>query len=91
VAELRKELAGDFSAHDVEHIEVLESVVIVAVVGSGMRGTPGIAGRVFGAMGEAGINVIAIAQGSTENNISLVVSGADGDEAVRVIHRSFGL
>ncbi len=91
VAELRKELAGDFSVHDVEHIEVQESVVIVAVVGSGMRGTPGIAGRVFGAMGTAGINVIAIAQGSTENNISLVVSGADGDEAVRVIHRGFDL
>ncbi|MEI7770927.1 MAG: aspartate kinase [Chloroflexales bacterium] len=91
VAELRRELDGDFSAHDVEHIEVLESVVIVAVVGSGMRGTPGIAGRVFGAMGAAGINVIAIAQGSTENNISLVVSAADGDEAVRVIHRGFDL
>ena len=91
VFELRNELAGDFSAHDVEHIEVLEHVGIVAVVGSGMRGTPGIAGRVFGAMGEAGINIIAIAQGSTENNISLVVADSDGDEAVRVIHRSFAL
>lgn len=91
VGELRRELAADLSAHDVEHIEVIGQVVIVAVVGSGMRGTPGIAGRVFGAMGQAGINVIAIAQGSTENNISLVVSGADGDEAVRVIHRSFAL
>jgi aspartate kinase len=91
VFELRSELAGDFSAHDVEHIEVLDHVVIVAVVGSGMRGTPGIAGRVFGAMGEAGINIIAIAQGSTENNISLVVADRDGDEAVRVIHRSFAL
>ncbi|NTU82803.1 MAG: aspartate kinase, partial [Chloroflexales bacterium] len=91
VSELRRELAGDFSAHDVEHIELLDQVVIVAVVGSGMRGTPGIAGLVFGAMGQAGINIIAIAQGSTENNISLVVSTADGDEAVRVIHRSFGL
>lgn len=91
VAELRKELDGDFSAHDVEHIEVMDSVVIVAVVGSGMRGTPGIAGRVFGAMGDVGINVIAIAQGSTENNISLVVSSADGDDAVRAIHLSFAL
>ncbi|MBX0330677.1 aspartate kinase [Oscillochloris sp. ZM17-4] len=91
VAELRKELAAEFSDHDVEHIEVLDSVVIVAVVGSGMRGTPGIAGRVFGAMGAAGINVIAIAQGSTENNISLVVSAEDGDAAVRAIHRSFAL
>jgi aspartate kinase len=54
-----------------------------------MRGTPGIAGKVFGALGEAGINVIAIAQGSTEYNISLVVSEAESDEAVRVIHRVF--
>ncbi|GAB4433809.1 MAG: aspartate kinase [Chloroflexi bacterium OHK40] len=91
VAELRRELAAEFSAHDVEHIEVIEPAVIVALVGSGMRGTPGIAGRLFGAMGEARINIIAIAQGSTENNISLVVSAADGDEAVRVIHRSFHL
>jgi len=91
VAELRKELASEFSAHDVEHIEVQDPVVIVALVGSGMRGTPGIAGRLFGAMGEAGVNVIAIAQGSTENNISLVVADADADRAVRVIHGSFAL
>ena len=91
VAELRRELTDDFSAHDVEHIEERDQVVIVAVVGSGMRGTPGIAGRVFGAMGQAGINLIAIAQGSTENNISLVVAASDGDAAVRVIHRSFAL
>ncbi len=91
VAELRADLARDFSAHDVEHIEVISSAVIVAVVGSGMRGTPGIAGKVFGAMGAAAINVIAIAQGSTENNISLVVAASDGDEAVRMIHRAFAL
>ncbi len=91
VAELRKELASEFSAHDVEHIEVQDPVVIVALVGSGMRGTPGIAGRLFGAMGDAGVNVIAIAQGSTENNISLVVADADADRAVRVIHGSFAL
>jgi aspartate kinase len=54
-----------------------------------MRGTPGIAGRVFGALGSAGINVIAIAQGSTEYNISLVVADTDGDAAVKVIHQTF--
>lgn len=90
VAELRKELAADFSAHDVEHIEVQNQAVIVALVGSGMRGTPGIAGRLFGALGDAGINVIAIAQGSTENNISFVVSAADADKAVQVVHERFG-
>ncbi|MCG8350928.1 MAG: aspartate kinase [Chloroflexales bacterium] len=91
VAELRHELTSDFSHQDVEHIEVLEPVVIVAVVGSGMRGTPGIAGKVFGALGAEGINVIAIAQGSTENNISLVVAVNDGDRAVQSIHRVFGM
>lgn len=91
VRELRNELEGDLSQYDVEHIDVLEPVVIVAVVGSGMRGTPGIAGRVFGALGAAGINVIAIAQGSTEHNISLVVAGKDGDAATRIIHRAFDL
>lgn len=89
VAELRRELERDLSAHDVEHVELIDDVVIVAVVGSGMRGTPGIAGTVFGALGGSGVNIIAIAQGSTENNISLVVSAADGDTAVRAIHRSF--
>ena len=91
VRELRSELEPDLSQHDVEHIDVLEPVVILAVVGSGMRGTPGIAGRVFGALGAERINVIAIAQGSTEYNISLVVADEDGDAATRAIHRAFEL
>lgn len=91
VHELRRELSSDLSHHDVEHISMIEPVVIVAVVGSGMRGTPGIAGRVFGSLGAEGINVIAIAQGSTENNISLVVADSDGDRAVQVIHRAFAM
>lgn len=89
--ELRNELEGDFSEYDVEHIDVMEPVVIVAVVGSGMKGMPGIAGRLFGALGAAGINVIAIAQGSTEHNISLVVADKDGDTATRIIHAAFEL
>jgi aspartate kinase len=91
VEQLRRELAADLSAHDVDHIELKRDLVIVALVGSGMRGTTGIAGRLFGAVGAAGVNVVAIAQGSTENNISLVVSASDADAAVRAIHRSFEL
>ncbi len=87
--ELRRELAHDLSDEDVDHVEVLEPVVIIAVVGSGMRGTPGIAGRVFGALGAAGINVIAIAQGSTEYNISLVVAENDSNRAVQIVHQAF--
>jgi len=60
--------------------------VIVAVVGAGMKGTPGIAARVFGALGERQINIISIAQGSSEYNLSLVVDERDADEAVRAIH-----
>ncbi|NJK78397.1 MAG: aspartate kinase [Chloroflexaceae bacterium] len=91
VAALRRELAPDVAHYDIDHVDVLEPVVVVAVVGSGMRGTPGISGRVFGALGDHGINIIAIAQGSTEYNISLVVADQDGDEAVRVVHRAFAL
>jgi aspartate kinase len=89
--ELRRELASDLAHQDVDAVELLDRVVVVAVVGAGMRGTPGIAARVFGAVAEHGINVIAIAQGSTENNISLVVADADGDTAVRAIHSAFGM
>jgi aspartate kinase len=91
VQELRHELEKDVSYYNIDYIGVQEPVVIVAVVGSGMRGTPGIAGRVFGVLGAEAINVIAIAQGSTEYNISLVVADEDGDKAVQVIHRMFDL
>jgi aspartate kinase len=87
--ELRRELAPDLAHQDVDAVDVIDNVVVVAVVGAGMRGTPGIAAKVFGAVAEAGINVIAIAQGSAENNISLVVSDDEGDAAVRAIHRAF--
>ena len=54
-------------------------MVIVTVVGGAIKRTPGVAGRVFGALGTAGINVIAIAMGSSECSISLVVAAADAD------------
>ena len=92
-ARLRPALERMFSAelrrHDVEQVEVETPVAIVAAVGEGMRGTPGVAARVFGALGRAKVNVMAIAQGSSELNISLVVSEADRDKAVRAIHEEF--
>jgi len=66
-------------------------VAIVAVVGAEMKGTPGIAAKVFGALGERGVNVISIAQGSSEYNISFVVDEGDMEDAVRYIHQKFGL
>jgi aspartokinase len=64
-------------------------VAIVAAVGEGMRGTPGVAARVFGALGRAGVNVMAIAQGSSELNISFVVADGERDKAVLAVHEEF--
>ncbi|MEM4461320.1 MAG: aspartate kinase [Candidatus Bathyarchaeia archaeon] len=66
-------------------------VCIVSVIGAGMRGTPGVAARVFKAVASKGINVRMIAQGSSEYNISFVVKEEDGEEAVRAIHDEFRL
>jgi len=66
-----------------------QDVTAVALIGEGMRGTPGIAARLFGALGRQKINVIAIAQGASESNISLVVALEDCAAAVRAIHQEF--
>ncbi len=68
---------------------VEEDCSIVAVVGAGMKDMPGIAGKVFGVLGEHGISIRAIAQGSSELNISFVVRRDDVHEAVRVLHQAF--
>jgi aspartate kinase len=86
LAELRSAFERELARRDIESISALHDVVIVTVVGAAMRSTPGVAGRVFGALGAAGINVVAIAQGSSECSISLVVAARDADEAVRKIH-----
>lgn len=89
--DLRHDLARELAQHWVDAVTGRDDIVIVAVVGAEMAGTPGIAARVFGALGEAHINVIAIAQGSSEVNISLVVLVGDADTAVRRIHAAFAL
>ena len=91
IAELEKEMAREIASHHIDRVNPLEGIVIVAVVGASMKGTPGISARIFGALGDAAINVIAIAQGSSECNISLVVTRGDADEAVRKIHAAFRL
>jgi aspartokinase/homoserine dehydrogenase 1 len=68
-----------------------EDVSIVAVVGSRMKRTPGISGKVFHALGRNGVNVIAIAQGSSELNISAVISRQDEAKALNAVHEAFFL
>ncbi len=75
----------------VREITANTDVCAVAVVGAGMTGALGTAGRTFTALGKAGINVMMISQGSSEVNISFVVSQKDGPEAVRILHDEFML
>ena len=76
---------------ELDHIQVNDNVAIVAVVGDKMRGTPGIAGRLFSRLGREGVNIIAIAQGSSENNISFLVEARQMKRAVAAIHDEFHL
>jgi len=91
VEALRNRFARDLADEKVEHVTVDPSIAIVAVVGENMHGTPGVAGRTFSALGREGVNIIAIAQGSSECNISFVVSEKDVKAALTATHREFGL
>jgi bifunctional aspartokinase / homoserine dehydrogenase 1 len=91
VEALRKEFAQDLAHEKVEHITVDANIAIVAVVGENMRGTPGVAGRTFNALGRENVNLIAIAQGSSESNISFVVEEKAMKTALITAHREFEL
>ncbi len=86
IAALEEEFRLELARADIDSVKAIDDAVIVTVVGAGMKYTPGIAGRIFGALGNAGVNVIAIAQGSSECSISLVVEPKQTEEAVRAIH-----
>ncbi|MEP7012259.1 MAG: aspartate kinase [Acidobacteriota bacterium] len=76
---------------EIDGVEVRAGVATLAVVGLGMPGTPGTAARTFRALAEAEINVVAIAQGSSELNLSMVVDDREAEEALRRIHAAFQL
>ena len=91
VAELRNEFEVDIAKKIVDDIKLQENVSIVAVVGEGMKGMRGIAGKAFTAVADVNVNIVAIAQGSSELNISLVVEQAEVHKAVQAIHDAFHL
>jgi aspartate kinase len=84
-------LRSEFPKDIVKEISHNHDVCAVAVVGAGMAGTPGVAARVFKAMGESRINVLMISQGSSEHNISFVVASKDAELAVQSLHSEFSL
>ena len=83
---VERELADEISNQDVDSVDVSQDVAIVTVVGAGMRHRPGVAGRVFTTLGNNLVNVLAIAQGSSECSISFVVAKPDLESAVRCLH-----
>ncbi|MEM1081308.1 MAG: bifunctional aspartate kinase/homoserine dehydrogenase I [Pseudomonadota bacterium] len=81
----------DIEAGQVQRISQLDGIEVLAIVGDGMAGSPGVSGRVFTALGRAGVNVRAIAQGSSERNISVAIDAAQATRALRAVHAGFYL
>jgi aspartokinase/homoserine dehydrogenase 1 len=90
-AALEREFRGEIGREEIDGVEVSPGMATIAVVGLGMHGTPGIAAGVFSALAAGGINVVAIAQGSSELNISVVVEARQAADAQRRIHAAFQL
>ncbi|HYK89579.1 MAG TPA: bifunctional aspartate kinase/homoserine dehydrogenase I, partial [Acidobacteriota bacterium] len=88
---LQRELRLEIERDLIEDIRSTRNVAIVSIIGSGMRGTPGTSGKFFEALGKCRINVLAIAQGSSELNISAAIAEKDYRHAVQAIHTAFGL
>ncbi len=84
--ELQRAFARELDDNDIDRVWATEDVSIITVVGAGMIHTPGVAGRVFSQLGSKDVNVLAIAQGSSEVSISLVVDSSDTEQAVKALH-----
>ncbi len=81
----------EIAAGQIQRVELVAGLTILAAVGDNMARHPGVAARFFGALARAGVNVRAVAQGSSERNISAVIDGADSTRALRAVHAGFYL
>ncbi len=88
---LKREFRSDITRGDVDEIAARRGVSLIAAVGLGMARTPGVAARVFTALARRGVNVLAVAQGSSELNITLAVDHDESAGAIRALHAEFGL
>lgn len=88
---VQKEFAGELAAQQIERVDMEQDLAIIAVVGGKMKNTPGISGTLFSALGREGINVLTIAQGASEINISFIVKREDEIKALNTIHEAFFL
>lgn len=90
-AALRETFRFEIDAHLIDEVRVTHAQAVIAIVGLGMKGTTGIAARVFAALGRCEANIEAIAQGSSELNISVAVGETHVGPALRALHREFRL
>jgi len=88
---VREAFANELLQGQIQRVEATLGCSILAVVGDGMAGSHGVAAKVFGALGTAGVNIRAIAQGASERNISAVIDGKQSARALRSVHSSFYL
>lgn len=89
VTALNRTLAREIEGGTIHQIDMIADLEIIAVIGENMRGKPGMSGRLFSSLGDAGINVLAIAQGSSERNISFVINRAERERALQTVHHAF--
>ena len=90
-AAIEKEFQYEIKGEEIDKVQVESDLSIVAVVGDGMKHSPGTSGRMFSALGKNGVNVMAIAQGSSERNISAVIPAHDVAKALNALHEAFFL
>jgi bifunctional aspartokinase / homoserine dehydrogenase 1 len=83
---LQKAFSTELADRDIDRVWITEDVAIITVVGTGTRNTPGVAGRIFTSLGDANVNVLAIAHGSSDVSISMVVESAEAEIAVKALH-----
>lgn len=88
---VRQAFDAELRSGQIQDVAVVRDCSILSVVGDGMAGTPGVAAGVFGALAAAGVNVRAIAQGSSERNISVVIDKRQATKALRSVHARFYL
>ena len=88
---VRRAFAHELREGQIQEVEVSRGCAILAVVGDGMAGSHGVAAKVFGALGAAGVNIRTIAQGASERNISVVIEAESSTRALRAVHASFYL
>ncbi len=89
--QVEKEFEYEIQSGLVDPVRMEKDLAVVAIIGEHMRYLPGISGRLFQALGQNGINVVAIAQGSSELNISVVINRADESKALNALHEAFFL